>query len=88
MTQITVTLEKGADANFIRRMFENVKGVLHTRVTTEQERPGITSDLQVSGFKTPKDKEEWLKTLDQLYNSVDRSAVDIEDEKTRYILSR
>lgn len=33
MTQIIVTLENNADENFLRRMIENMKGVVKTTLT-------------------------------------------------------
>ncbi len=86
MTQITVTLEKGADANLINKILENVKGVLRTKISTHQD--AESPELATSEIQDCKENKEWLKTLDKLYNSVDRSAIDIDDEKTRYVLSR
>ena len=33
MTQIVVTLDNSADENFLRRMIENMKGVVKTSLT-------------------------------------------------------
>lgn len=78
MTQITVTLENGADAHLIRKIFENVKGVLRTKIVTHQD-PAISERRTAEEIKASAQNKEWLKTLDQLYNSVDRSVVDTDD---------
>gem|GEM_PF-6374012 len=44
MTQIVVTLENGADSTFIRRMIENMKGVLNASV---HRQPSVSNETKV-----------------------------------------
>lgn len=87
MTQIIAVIDDGADARLIRRIFENVKGVLSTSITVKSDKPTQIMKLNKS-HKTNKEKEEWLNKLNHLYNDIDRSSIDMNDERTRYILSK
>lgn len=75
MTQIVVTLENGADSTFIRRMIENMKGVINASIHRQ-----YTS--------AAKDNEEWLDKLHSIKNDVDPSVIDMDDERTQYIMSK
>ena len=75
MTQIIVTLENNADESFIRRMIENMKGVLNTSLTHRKD----------------DDKDEssqWLESLHEIKNSIDTSVIDMSDPRTNYIMSK
>lgn len=75
MTQIVVTLEKDADSKLLRRMIENMKGVLKASVKREEKaEKGVT--------------EDWIKKMRELSNSIDPSMIDMNDERTRYILRK
>lgn len=74
MTQIVVTLENGADSTFIRRMIENMKGVLNASVHRQSS--------------ASKEIEDWLDTLHSIKRDVDASVIDMDDERTRYIMSK
>ena len=87
MTQITATLSKEADPNLIRQIFENVKGVIATSVTFKKEGENTNDELSKENKISP-EKKEWLNKLDHLYNNVDREAIDLNDERTQYILSK
>ena len=87
MTQITATLSKEADPNLIRQIFENVKGVIATSVTFKKEGENTNDRLSKENKISP-EKKEWLNKLDHLYNNVDREAIDLNDERTQYILSK
>ncbi|MDE6324686.1 MAG: hypothetical protein K2M02_00785 [Duncaniella sp.] len=76
MTQIVVTLENGADSMFLQRMIENMKGVLRTSV---QQHSTITSSNS---------RDEWINKMRELGKSVDSSVIDMNDERTRYIMSK
>lgn len=73
MTQIVVTLENGADTTFLRKMIENMKGVLKT---------------SVKGKKDKQNSDAWIKQMQDLSNSLDASMIDMTDERTRYIMSK
>lgn len=72
MTQIVVTLENGADSTLPRRMIENMKGVLKTSV--------VYSPTDCSS--------EWIEKMRKLRDSIDPSMIDMDDERTRYIMSK
>ena len=87
MTQITATLAKEADPNLIRQIFDNVKGVIETSITFKKEEEPIDDNLTKENNLSP-EKKEWLNKLNHLYNNVDREAIDLNDERTQYILSK
>ncbi len=72
MTQIVVTLENGADSTLLRRMIENMKGVLKASV--------VYSPTDCSS--------EWIEKMRKLRDSIDPSMIDMDDERTRYITSK
>lgn len=76
MTQILVTLDNGADAGLLRRMIENMKGVLEAKLSN--------TDLKI----TDGSAERWFNKLEALRMNYDSSYIDLEDERTRYILSK
>ena len=75
MTQILVTLDNTADASLLRRMIENMKGVLATSVQSITK-----SDHE--------DAEEWLDNLHAIKQSINPDLIDMSDERTRYIMSK
>ncbi len=77
MTQILVTLENGADSTLLQRMIENMKGVL---------KASVQSNVQSRNDGT--DSKEWIRKMMELSNSIDTSVVDMDDERTRYLMSR
>ena len=87
MTQITATLSKEADPNLIRQIFENVKGVIATSITFKKEEEN-SNDILSKESKLSPEKRDWLNKLNHLYNNVDRDAIDLNDERTQYILSK
>ena len=87
MTQITATLSKEADPNLIRQIFENVKGVIATSVTFNKEVEN-SNDVLSKERELSNEKKDWLNKLNRLYNNVDRETIDLNDERTRYILSK
>lgn len=76
MKQIVVTLENGADSNFMRRIIENMRGVLHTSVRGDSE------------AESSSNSEEWLQRIHSIRNDIDHSLIDMDDERTRHILQR
>ncbi len=77
MTQILVTLENGADSTLLQRMIENMKGVL---------KASVQSNVQSRNDGT--DSKEWIRKMMELSNSIDTSVVDMDDERTRYLMSK
>lgn len=75
MTQILVTLDNHADTPLLRRMIENMKGVLATSVQTIKK-------------SEHEEAEEWLNNLHEIKRSINPDLIDMDDERTRYIMSK
>ena len=78
MTQIVVTLEKGADSSLLQRMIENMTRVLKATVRAKEskkENETISEETQ-----------EWIDRMRNLSNSINLSMIDMDDERTRYIM--
>ena len=69
MTQILVTLDNTADASLLRRMIENMKGVLATSVQSITK-----SDHE--------DAEEWLDNLHAIKQSINPGYDDWDDAQS------
>lgn len=76
MTQIVVTLENGADSNMLRRMIENMRGVLKATVNKPK------CNMEVS------ESDEWIQKMEELGEMVNPSIIDMTDARTRYIMSK
>ena len=76
MTQILVTLEKGADSSLLQKMIENMKGVLRTSLQSSVK------------SQTEKDSDDWLETLHSIKKGIDPSLIDMSDDRTRYLMSK
>ena len=76
MTQIVVTLENNADETFLRRMIENMKGVVKTTLTH-------------SSYKHEKEmKSEFMDSVHAIKKAIDPSLIDMSDPRTNYIMSK
>ena len=75
MTQILVTLDNTADPSLLRRMIENMKGVIATSVQSIKK-----SDND--------DAEEWISNLHAIKRSINPDLIDMNDERTKYIMSK
>lgn len=78
MTQILVTLENGADSSLIQRIIENIKGVFNTRIESKP------TYIQARAAE----ESEWMKQIHELSGSFDPTLIDMDDERTRYIMSK
>lgn len=76
MTQIVVTLENGADSGLLRRMIENMRGVLKASIHSDPSSSVIS------------EADEWLNKLHDIRKDIDTSVIDMNDERTRYIMSK
>ena len=76
MTQITVTLGDDANPSIIQQVLENMRGVL--KVSIHRDKNFSESEKSHS--------DEWLEELHNFTEKINRSAIDIDDERTRYIL--
>lgn len=77
MTQIIVTLEPGADTSFLKKAIDNMKGVFRTYV--EENSKSITNENK---------SNEWLEKLHQIKSDINPDLVDMNDERTRYLMSK
>ena len=75
MTQILVTLDNNADAYLLRRMIENMKGVIATSVQSKKMADNDNA-------------EEWISNLHAIKRSINPDLIDMNDEKTKYIMSK
>lgn len=75
MTQILVTLDNNADASLLRRMIENMKGVIATSVQSIKKADN-------------EDAEEWISNIRAIKRSIDPNLIDMNDERTKYIMSK
>lgn len=82
MTQIIVTLEPSADTTLLRRMIDNMKGVFKTALNET-----ANSDEFVEN-ETSDNEKDWIKKMEYLSNNIDHSIIDMDDERTKYIMSK
>ena len=78
MTQIvaTLTLDESANPSLIQEFLENLKGVIE-----------VSLNKQAKSLETKNEEaEEWIKKLHRLQQNIDRSVIDMNDERTRYIM--
>ena len=76
MTQIVVTLDNSADENFLRRMIENMKGVVKTSLT------------HTTHNEEKRNKSDFMESLNAIKNSIDPSMIEMSDPRTKYIMSK
>lgn len=76
MSQVIVTFENGADTSLLRKIIENLKGVLK-----------VSSPIQ-QNIEASDSTSEWINKMKKLSNSVNSSMIDPSDERTQYILSK
>lgn len=76
MTQIVVTLDNNADENFLRRMIENMKGVVKTSLK------------HTSSSTTSEGDSDFMDSLHSIKNAIDPSVIDFSDPRTNYIMSK
>ena len=76
MTQIIVTVDSNADSSLLRKMIENMKGVIKASIKNRSD----DEKTDESG--------EWFDQLQDLKQMIDPSVIDMDDERTRYIMSK
>ena len=77
MTQIIVTLEPGADSSFLKRAIDNMKGVFITKLEERTESAMVENK-----------NNEWLEKLHQIKRDINPEVIDMNDERTRYLMSK
>lgn len=76
MTQMTIWLDKDANPAVIKKVLQNMKGVMKISLHREKNKK---EEVRV---------QEWISELHRLVDNVDKSVIDRNDERTRYILSK
>ena len=76
MTQIVVTLEEGSNLSIIRSAINLIKGVKGTMVTHVDSKQNISRT------------EKRLQAFDRLAGSISKEMIDMDDPRTKYILSK
>ena len=76
MTQMTVWLDNDANPAVIKKVLQNMKGVMKISLQKKKTK------------KEDAKAQKWINDLHRLVNNVDRSVIDMNDERTRYILSK
>ena len=76
MTQIVVTLEEGSNLSIIRSAINLIKGVKETMVTHVDSKQNINRT------------EKRLQAFDRLAGSISKEMIDMNDPRTKYILSK
>ena len=76
MTQMTVWLDNDANPAVIKKVLQNMKGVMKISLHKGENKK---EEIKV---------QEWINELHRLVNNVDRSVIDMNDERTRYIMSK
>ena len=80
MYQVTYTLDLANDANpsLLKKMIKNMKGVLKvTTHRTKNTNPEEVKDEEI---------EKWISDIKNFSQNFDSSAIDMNDERTRYIM--
>ena len=76
MAQIVVTLEEGSNLSIIRSAINLIKGVKETMVTHVDSKQNISRT------------EKRLQAFDRLAGSISKEMIDMDDPRTKYILSK
>lgn len=84
MDQLIVNIEPGANVAFLRKIIKNIKGIEGVVLKRDVEIQPKVKTMKKSDKKT----EEWIRKMRELSNSVEPSAIDMNDERTRYLMSK
>ena len=82
MDQFIVTLEPGADKVLLRKMIKNIRGISDVILKRET----LSSPKNKAEKKINQETEDWIREMKELSNSFDSTRIDLNDERTRYIL--
>jgi len=76
MTQIVVTLEEGTNLSIISNAIKMIKGVKNTIVTNWESESDQSKTIKR------------LNALDKLAGSISMNMVDMDDNRTKYLMSK
>lgn len=76
MTEIIVRLSDNADTSFLKRAIENMRGVFSASIRESNEN------------ETALERNDWLERLHRLKQEINPDVIDMNDERTRYIMSK
>lgn len=77
MDQLIVTLKPGTDIKFMRKVLKTINSIDKV-------------DIKPKDIKhaNKKNIERKLRIINELHNSINPSIIDLDDERTRYIMSK
>lgn len=78
MKQMVLTLSPEVDENLLIKILENIKGIW--KITLEETDNSENSQIEQT--------EAWLRNLREIRDSIDLKAIDMDDEKTKYLLAK
>ena len=78
MKQMVLTLSPEVDENLLIKILENIKGIW--KITLEETDNSENSHTEQT--------EAWLRNLREIRDSIDLKAIDMDDEKTKYLLAK
>lgn len=73
MNEMIIKFDNTVDLPLIKKMFENIKGVV---------------EIKIKKIKDSNDRELKKQRLHSLIDSIDTSYIDLNDDRTQYILSK
>ena len=76
MTEIIVKLTPAADTTLLKKAIENMKGVFSASIR------------EIRGKDIEEEGSEWLEKLHRLKNTINPDVIDMDDDRTRYIVSK
>ena len=89
MTQVTFTISSDTNPSIIRNILENIKGILVGSISIHQiDNSTSNKEMSPEVQKESMSHSEYMSRLKSLIQSIDKTAIDHTDEKTRYILSK
>lgn len=76
MTQFVVSIDQNADFSLLKRIIENLKGVVNVSISKSNQ---STSDT---------DTQLWIKKMKALSDGINKFPIDMDDERTKYLMSK
>ena len=73
---VTLDLDRNANPSLLKKMMSNMKGVLKVSVHREKSTPKNNS----------KEIKDWIREMENFSRNFDSSAIDMNDERTKYIM--
>lgn len=92
MTQFTFTIASDANPSMIRKILENIKGIMSNTISVRQLDTEVEAVADIQGNTEEQSQsithEAYMNRLKTLIRSIDKSSIDRKDDKSNYILSK